>query len=245
MGAVPTKSINQLFFRAWSPEMSYVLGYVVADGSIGVDKRRRNAYSFNITSKDKAHLYKLRKTLSSEHKIGAKRNGAGDISFQLQIRNQTIAHDLMQRGILPRKTYNLGPIQVPQKYFRDFVRGFFDGDGSVYMCKVNGTPQIKAHFLSVSLKFLKPFHQRLCYSLDIPLKTMRAHKRKGKMTRYIFDLYIEDCEKLEDFMYQNATLFLDRKRRIFEKWHTTKRRHYRKVNYPSKIGWRLNQKVFA
>lgn len=28
-----------------------------------------------------------------------------------------------------------------------------------------------------------------------------------------------------------------------EKWKSVKRQHYIKQNYPSKIGWKLNQKV--
>ena len=63
---------------------------------------------------------------------------------------------------------------------------------------------------------------------------------------YSICFYIDDCEKLAGFMYRNnPTLCLFRKRQVFEKWKLIKRRHYIKQNYSSKIGWPLNQKVFA
>jgi len=231
--------------------MSYVLGFITADGCITVSKERPNRpFSLNITSVDKKHLYKIRKVLNSEHKISKKTGGEENVAFQIQIRNQIIVKDLMKLGIFPRKTSHLNPIKVPQKYFNSFVRGFFDGDGSVYVYKVNGTPQIKVGFVSVSLSFITEFNKRLCESLGIPLKSI--HKiidRRGKrMDQLSIDFYIDDCEKLYEFMYKNASIFLDRKYRVFKKWGKVKlknRRYYIKQNYPSKVGWYLNQKVLA
>lgn len=225
--------------------MSYVLGYFVADGCICFDKNRKNRpYMINITSKDKNHLHKIRKALGSNHKISSKsRDKFG--YFQIQIRNQLLCSDLISLGIRPRKTYNLGKLYIPDKYFADFTRGFFDGDGTVYIYKVNGVPQIKAGFISVSWPFFRDFSQRLCVNLNITEKTI--HKTISKvrlnMPQYNSHFYIDDCERLYDFMYKNAPIFLERKKKIFEKWKSIKRRHYIKENYPSKIGWYLNKKM--
>jgi len=228
--------------------MSYVLGYITADGCITVSKdRRKHPFSLNITSIDKKHLYRIRKVLESEHKVGRKSAGRlNAFAYQLVIRNPVITRGLMNLGILPRKTYNLGPIEVPNKYFPDFVRGFFDGDGTVYIYKVNGTRQIKAGFVSSSLPFITRFNQQLCKNLNISTKSIHraVDKRKNRMIQYNICFYIDDCEKLSDFMYgNNSTLFLPRKYRIFKKWKSMERRHYIKQNYPSKIGWRLNEKA--
>lgn len=149
-------------------------------------------------------------------------------------------------GILPRKTYNLNLIKVPKKYFPDFVRGFFDGDGTVYIYTVNNTPQMKTSFGGVSLPFVTGFNKSLCKNLNIPLKAIHKEtpKIKKKVTLYSICFYIDDSEKLGQFMYKNnPTLYLPRKRRVFEKWKSIKRRHYIKHNYPSKIGWQLNQNL--
>jgi len=216
MGGLFTKYINQDFFKTWTHEMSYILGYITADGCITVSKdRKKHPFSLNITSAEKKHLYRIRKVLESEHKVGRKSAGRlNAFAYQLVIRNPAITRDLMSLGILPRKTYNLGPIKVPNKYFSDFVRGFFDGDGTVYIYKVNGTLQIKAGFVCSSLSFITRFNQQLCKSLNISTKSIHqtVDKRKNRMTQYSIYFYVDDCEKLANFMYENSSvLFLPRK----------------------------------
>ena len=186
--------------------------------------------------------------MTAQQKIYSKRSShtsRKDYYF-IQIGHQEICKDLIKLGISPRKTYNLSPIKVPEKYFSDFARGFFDGDGSVYVYKVNNVLQIKANFVSSSFSFITDFNQRLCRILDIPLKAIHQRGAGRKMVLYSICFYIDDCEKLAEFIYgYNSVLFLSRKRRVFEKWNLVKRRHYIKRIYPSKVGWQLNQKVFT
>jgi len=238
--------INQDFFKTWSSDMAYVLGFVVADGCVCKRKDRINSYIFDITSKDKSILIKIKKVLRSDHTIGIKYNSLKMPYNHLFICNKVICEDLIKLGINPRKTYNLEPIKVPEKYFPDYVRGFFDGDGSVYIQKVNGTLQIKSSFVGASLPFIKVFNKRLCGLLVIPEKSihMQTDRTGKRVAQYNIHFYIDDSEKLAKFMYgNNSTLYLDRKKKIFGRWKSIKRRRYIKQNYPSKIGWRLNQKA--
>lgn len=240
------KNVNQDFFQSWNSEMAYVLGYFTADGCLSISKeRKKNPLTFNITSVDFEHLEKMSEVMGSNYKIGRKPNGSNkSFAFQIQIRNKKLGEDLMRLGLHSRKTYDLKPIGVPDEYFADFVRGFFDGDGSVYIYTVNHTPQIKIDFVCTSYDFLSDFNTKLCACLDIPTKSIHKQNREGKMTKYSICLYIEDAEKFSKFIYNdNPKLFLSRKKEVFEKWNIIgkTRRRFRKQNYPSKIGWRLSE----
>jgi len=223
--------------------MAYVLGYFIADGCIVENKDRiSNPYIFNITSKDLEHLYKISDSLKSSYKISKKSGSSLNIAYQIQVRNSELARDLIKLGINPRKTYNLQPIKVPEKYFADYTRGFFDGDGSVYIYTVNGTPQIKSSFVGVSFNFIEDFNKKLCRALHIPEKAIHKSTLKDsskKLIQYSNCFYIDDSIKLAKFMYNNCNLYLERKKSIFEKWQSIKRRHFTKNNYPSKVGWDL------
>lgn len=224
------KQINVGFFKYWTPEMSYILGYITADGCIvRDDHRRKNPYTINVTSREKSHLYRIRKGIDSTHKISKKQS-----TYQLQIRNLALAKDLMALGVMPRKTYLLRAMNVPNEYFSDFARGFFDGDGTVYLYRVNGVLQIKARFVSTSIQFLDKFSGQLCLNLGVPTKTIhRRDEHTRNMKLYGVDFYIGDCEKLASYIYHgNCSLYLPRKRRIFEKWKKRKRRQYKKDEYP-------------
>ncbi len=225
--------------------MSYVLGFIVADGCVGVRRIRKKDkvenYYFNITSKDKSILENIKKAMNSYHKIHSKKNGRNDGRkyYFIQAGCQEICKDLINLGVRPRKTYNLKSLNVPDRYFSDFVRGFFDGDGSVYIYNVNGVLQIKSAFVSTSFEFIDNFNNQLCKQLNIIKKNIHKDlpKREDQLlNKYYIDFYIDDSIKLSNFMYgNNPKLYLSRKRDVFEKWKSVKRRRYVKKSYPSKI----------
>ena len=241
--------IDGKFFKEWSFNMAYVLGFIVADGCVMKRKGRRNSFILNITTKDRKHLLEIQKAMCSNYQIGLKSRGGSSekLYSYVQISNKEICLDLISLGVVSRKTYNLKSMDIPDEFFPDFVRGFFDGDGSVFIYNVNGTPQIKINFTCVSLDFINNFNQKLCHLLGIKEKSIHCVPAKGnRVNTYSIDFYISDSQKIHDFMYKNnPILYLPRKRQVFEKWKLIKRRHYIKQNYPSKIGWRLNQKVPA
>lgn len=230
--------------------MVYILGFIVADGCIFVKRTRKRdggkQYVLDITSKDYSLLEGIKKVMMAGQKIGVKYGSyTGGRSFHIQIGHQEICKDLLSLGVMPRKTYNLKPMEISKQYFPDFSRGFFDGDGSVYIYLVNNTPQIKASICSASRPFLQDFNRRVCGELKIPVKSLHEDRsNESGIAKYYIDFYIDDCEKLYEFMYgNNPSLYLLRKRKIFEKWGTIKRRRYIKKDYPSKVRWHLNQKV--
>jgi len=221
--------------------MAYVLGYIAADGCISKRKRAADSFTLNITSKDRQHLCDIKKVLRSDHKISRKRSDPRHTAFQLQISNQLLCRDLLDMGIVQRKTRALRSISVPKPFFRDFARGFFDGDGTVYIYRVNGTAQIKAGLVCASHSFLSDLNRNLCRSLGIREKSIHRMHEKGRgVPLYSVYFYVDDCEKLSKFFYgQGTSLCLRRKRRIFANWTHIKRRTYAKTNYPSKVGWHL------
>ena len=54
------KTKNENFFKAWSPDMAYVLGFFAADGSMYRTNRGTYFIEFQITDKDL--LLKIRET---------------------------------------------------------------------------------------------------------------------------------------------------------------------------------------
>jgi len=65
------KSINKKFFKKWTYEMSYILGFMFANGNITVTKRGANYFAFY--SADIDVLQFIKKSMKSSHKI-SKRN---------------------------------------------------------------------------------------------------------------------------------------------------------------------------
>ena len=215
------KRINQDFFKNWTPEMAYVLGFFAADGYITVNKRGGQFWSIQIT--DKPLLQSIRKILQSEHKIGERRAGEREKTlYRLQIGSIEMCRDLRNLGFKERKTNSMSIPNIPQKYFADFTRGYFDGDGNIWtglIHKKRKTPTyvLFTAFTSCSVAFLNQLKDRL--AKVCAGGCLYESKRNYARLQYSS----KDSLKLYDFMYnhkdfQKSGLFLERKKLVFEKY---------------------------
>ncbi len=214
------KSVNKDFFKKWTPGMAYVLGFFSADGYITVNKRGGQYWSIDIG--DLPLIKDIRSILRSKHKISIReREGGKYTTYRLQIGSIELCNDLRKLGYNERKTKNISVPEIPTKYFCDFVRGYFDGDGNVwsgFMHKGGNTRtlSIQTVFTSCSLGFLEKLR-----SLLQTFKVERGVIRKGKGGYYRLTYSVKNSLKLYDFMYNGRDkplFFLKRKKRVFERY---------------------------
>ncbi len=126
------KDLNHDFFRQWSPKMAYVLGFFAADGSMVTSKRGGHFIEFTIT--DRVVLERIRHATNSGHKITGRDRGANRKRvYRLQIGSKAWFADLTKLGFTKRKSNTLRFPQLSKEYAGDFIRGYFDGDGCVYL----------------------------------------------------------------------------------------------------------------
>ena len=216
------KSVDKDFFKIWTREMAYVLGFFSADGYITVNKRGGQFWCIQIT--DKKLLEQIRKAIGSEHKISARpRNRNESALYRLQIGSIEMCDDLRKLGFSERKTKSLAVLNVPDKYFADFARGYFDGDGSVWVGfvhkeRITKLLAIRTIFTSCSKGFLEILKSKLEKN-----KITNGVLRKGKGNYCRLTYSIHGSLKLYDFMYNHnikdlGGLYLNRKKKIFDKF---------------------------
>ena len=132
-------SVNSGFFGSWSSEMAYVLGFVFADGYVSSDR----GY-LRIEIGDRGHLELLASYLG-DHVV--RRRGTRDI-YYVMVYSRDLVRDLQALGAVQNKSLVMVFPDVPREYFWDFVRGYFDGDGSVSI--VRGCLRVAFHCGSLS-----------------------------------------------------------------------------------------------
>jgi intein/homing endonuclease len=119
--------------------------------------------------------------------------------------------DLAGLGVKPRKSLNIRFPTVPDDFLKDFIRGVFDGDGSVYFEKRSMSYPVRASFVSSSQDFIEKLEIAL-RRLGLPERVIYRQKTKNGMhfkIRYSHN----DSKKLFDVMYKDMRngLFLERK----------------------------------
>ena len=130
----------------------------------------------------------------------------------IRIYSKDIVYDLINKNVLPNKT-NKKDFPICNHLFFEFLRGFFDGDGCIY---INPRKQISAKFTNANLDFLnyllKEIQKRLSISGSI-------YKETDK--KYILMYYRKsDVKILLDSMYENSNCcFLNRKYEIYKSYY--------------------------
>lgn len=213
------RAVNKKFFKKWTRDMAYVLGFFAADGYITINKRGGVYWSIQIV--DEELLNCIKKTIRSTHKISIRksRNKNEKTLFRLQIGSKEMVDDLYRLGMRENKTKSLAVPKVPSKHFSDFVRGYFDGDGNVWIGNVHRdrkthTTVIQAVFTSCSVNFLKSLHSRLKQTGLKGGSLVGSHRGYSRL-----QFSVNDSLKLYKIMYNShCTLFLKRKKVVFEKF---------------------------
>lgn len=111
----------------WSPRFAYAIGLLTADGCLSKDGRH-----IDLTSIDKAQVLLFRKCLGIKTKVSKKYSGAGNMAYCVQFSDVLFYQFLMTIGLSPAKSKTISAVLIPDEYFSDFLRGYFDGDGSSY-----------------------------------------------------------------------------------------------------------------
>ena len=206
--------VNETFFDVIdTEEKAYFLGFLYADGYNNTD---RNSVNLSLKEDDKEILEILNNLLQPNKplqyvEIKAK-NSANQ--YRLVIANKHISQKLVELGCDKAKTHNLKfptEEQVPSHLIRHFVRGYFDGDGSV-----SGDKQKQFSFVG-TIDFLLPLQQILVKELNFSkTKLDQRHEDREDSIRALRYCGINQCITFRDWLYKDATIYLERKKNIFD-----------------------------
>lgn len=204
--------VDELFFQKETPEKYYVLGFFFADGSF-----IHNGIKFDQTIADKEVLIKIKEVMKSEAEIKTYEGREVTIDgktykskpmTRIVMSRVSFKEELLQMGFKENKTYEESKLKIPQKFYGDFLRGFFDGDGTVAIepdTVVDFTIKNKgnAEFIINLIKGIG-VEPHLYYWEDRDVYSVRVRKK-------------EELIKLRQGMYKNANLlYLTRKKERFD-----------------------------
>ncbi len=135
--------------------------------------------------------------------------------YRITINNKHISERLVELGCGKAKTSvikfpNSG--QVPLDLVHHFVRGYFDGDGSVssgkwFKIDIISTPEFLINLQcilkdSIGINITKLNTSRK-YSKEVNIATLNIGGRL-------------QCIRFKDWLYKDATIFLERKKKVFD-----------------------------
>ena len=200
--------LNENYFENIdSSEKAYWLGFIAADGCIYQTGSGSNVLSFNLNVKDKNHLEKFLQAIESTAIIKTIKGtgfGIGTDIASLQINSNKMVKDLNNLGVVQKKSLVLDKPNIDKKFYNDWIRGYFDGDGSITVELPNGNSQI--NFLGT--KEVLTFIQETLRPEKInKLQLNDLNKNSFSLTYGGKQLILQLLNKF----YKNPIVYLDRK----------------------------------
>lgn len=212
---------NENFFSKWSNEMAYVLGLIYTDGNITDSSIKMGRLTF--AQNEKELIEKFLNLMGSDSKILYRRltkyeNTTAGEMYYFHINCDKLFEQLVKLGLTPNKSLSMKFPEIPDEYMRHFIRGCWDGDGTVYIERRNGN--LKTSFISGSIEFIKVLkeHLRKQGLSEVTLYEDRRSK-KGNVS-YYFRYGTKDSIKLFHYLYEGVSesQYLKRKYEVFKNY---------------------------
>jgi len=200
--------LDQNAFKSLETQgQAYWLGFLYADGNVG---SKENSITLSLTDRESVEDFK--KFLKTDKPIYINRRSQGNPKWKdiytLTVHSEILKNDLIKLGCVPDKTYKVNLPNIDESLYRHFIRGVFDGDGSVW--KSSG----KGHFsITNKLSFLTELQDVLIKELGLNKTKLAERKPNFGDLRYGGK---SNLEKLHDYFYKDAIVYMSRKKTKFD-----------------------------
>ncbi len=204
-----------------SSDKAYIVGLIASDGNVYKRDGHQGQLGIILKRQDENILQKILKVMDSNHPIHYGATTTTETASIVLV-SDILFNDLNQIGICEKKTwiFSLQTVlnHIPVSFWKDFFRGYFDGDGSIVI-KENSintshiSYAIPAHNAKTFLEALEKIaHEKYSFILDkrknyyqYPFGQILA---TNTTTKYLL---------LKLFYYNNPFLYLERKKVLAEK----------------------------
>ena len=211
--------VNNNYFSEQNNRMAYIMGFLAADGNVS---KNGNRIQSQLSLKDKGHLEMIQSEIGGCEVYEYESNGYKSCGWHCC--SSQIKKDLAIYGIIPHKTGTLSiPKVLDKQYWKDFIRGYFDGDGTI--CK-DGTG-FRVTITSANKEILEDINS---YFEENGIKPSNLYKDHNNIcirfrSQASIDIY--------NLLYYNDCLCLKRKKEKYielmkEKYNSTRLRNFPK-----------------
>ena len=218
INSIPNKKyeVNENYFENIdTEEKAYWLGFLYVDGYVRMIHGRSGQLKLKLHQKDKRHIELFRKCLNSTHPIKdgleiLKKNNREYKCYYsvLNIYSTKMVKDLFNNGCMNNKTFKLKfPEWLREDLIRHFIRGYFDGDGCIYLNNkaLDGYFRSKCNFLG-NMGFITKIKEKLENIIGKIPAIVKRHN--------IYSLDVNARNKVKEllnYLYDDSTIYLNRK----------------------------------
>lgn len=216
------QNFNTSYFNNIITEhQAYWLGFIMADGCVSQNKEHRTSeLAIQLQAKDVAHLEKLNYYMDGDITpktytvIGnfpdKKYSGKEYKSCNIRFYSKELVEDLKTLGVHPNKSnLTMSIPKIKQSLIHHFIRGYFDGDGSIGVPKKDERYGYRIGLTGNCPIFLKEIQELFANNQIV------SHINADRDTYKLEIRSRESVKNYLDFAYKDCTVSLDRKHSLY------------------------------
>lgn len=191
-------TLNENFFDELTEKSSYWLGFLYADGYVRMKDGKSGELKIKLKDTDKGHIEKFLKDIECEKPIKCGVDGKSKYC-SVTIYSNLMVNKLVNLGCVNRKTQKIRLPKLSEPFMSHFIRGYFDGDGSI--SKVKNRP----NSFSLSICSNERFNDDVISFFGFGTSYRYGSYSVIKINKLM------DIVKFRDYIYSNSVTLLERK----------------------------------
>lgn len=191
---------------------AYWLGFMFADGYISNNENRygQDQFGLSLAKEDIEVLYKFKQDIEATnpvHEYG--RATKGQNLCRLQLTSQKTVDDLISKGCVKQKSHIIKPPSgIPDELIPHFIRGFFDGDGSIIKSKNEHYVKTDGYKYNINITTTKEMADWIQFYFK--MGSVIKDSRRDYTWYYSLGGHLQVIN-FYHLIYDNATIYMDRK----------------------------------
>ncbi len=204
------------FDKIDTPNKAYIMGLFYADGC---NKTSKHQVDISLQEEDRHILEEIKQEMKTNRPLSFKnyhdKNPNHKNQYKLSITNKHISETLYSLGMVDAKSLVLEfPEWLSEDLYSHFIRGYFDGDGCLYLGGDRGNPEVS---IVSTIMFIEKIQEILDKQMGVVMriKTQKQHKPITKVG------VITGKHKIASFLtwiYRDADLKLNRKYQKYQQF---------------------------
>jgi intein-encoded DNA endonuclease-like protein len=206
---------DDAFFSRDNEASFYWAGFMAADGNVS----KKDDINIDLKGSDDGHLMKFQAAVKTDSPIRYKTTKEKTINIRgkvhiikssklclITFRSHEMARDLKRFNIVPNKTktYDIPNWIISHPLFNHFIRGYFDGDG----CFAMGKRELTIWSICGNFSTMDKIKSNLEVNCDITGNPQFVPHNNIHILTYYKQ---QDITNIINYLYKNATIWLDRK----------------------------------
>jgi hypothetical protein len=214
-------------------EKAYWLGFFYADA---YNKEKTGQIIIELQERDKEHLFKCANFFGKPREPFLQLKNKGKYkAYRLELNGRKLSNSLKEKGCHGAKSFNIVfPSWLDDQLVKHFIRGYFDGDGCINI------HQDQLNISIVSTKEFNIYLQNIFKTININSQIYCPERYTGNTCRLDFG-GSRQVSKFCEWIYENATIYLDRKYNLYQTYKLTHVPRYLDDRF-SKYGYQMKVK---